>query len=804
MIKNYIKVAFRSLLKNKGFSFINIFGLAIGITCSLLIFLFVQNELSYDKFHHQPENVYRVVKDFINDDGSRIPDATTPAALAPAMQREIPEVASITRMRPNWGRTYLVKYKDKKITEEKIIGVDSSFFDVFSFPFIKGDPKTVFKDVNSIALTETTAKKYFGKEAPIGKTINVDAFGDMLVTGIIKDPPANAHFHFDLLVSFRKQPGIITLDNNWQGYNDYTYVRTKPGTNAEGFVKKIQTLYNKSVEKKISEFYVQPLTEIHLTSNLKWELEPNGNKQYVSIFTLIGIFIIIIAAINYINLATAKASARAKEIGVRKVIGALRQSLISQFLIESMITCVVASVIAIGLAWLLLPAVNKLTNTTLSFTLNPLLLLYVILATLILGFIAGIFPALYLSSFKPIAVLKGFKLNESAALNLRKALVVVQFSISIVLIIGALVISQQMNHLMNAKLGFEKEQIVTIGNAGSLKKADRVAFRNEVGRIPGVSKVSSSNGMLPHQFNTSMVSVKGSSTEQQLNFIFVGYDFLDVMDIKLKEGRGFSTNFLADSLNNGTPNGPLEQTIGSVILNETAIKELGIPSPALGKQILWGTDKDTSYYLKVVGVTKDFHFTTLRNPIKPFAFMVSPQANGTTIVKLSGKNIQNTISQIEKKWKQFSAERQMEYAFLDDTFSKLYQSETRFQKVFVSLVILGIIIACLGLLGLATFAAQERVKEIGIRKVLGASVSGIVALLSRDFLKLVLIAFVIAFPVGWYAVTEWLQDFAYRVDVKWWVFFVAAIIAVLIAFLTISFQTIKAALSNPVKNLRSE
>src|SRR5215210_534986 len=362
MLRNYFKTAFRNLWKNRGFSFINIFGLATGIACSLLIFLFVKDELSYDRFHKDADNVFRIVKDFVNDDGSKIPDATTPAALAPAMQKEIPEVVSITRVRPNWGRSYLIKYKDKKITDEKLYGVDSSFFDVFTFPFVKGDAKNAFREVNSIVLTESAAKKYFINEDPIGKTINVDAYGDMMVSGVIKDVPDNAHFHFDYLVSFRKQPGNSGIDNNWQGYNDYTYVKTLPGTNTTSFVQKIQDVYNRNAEEEISIFYVQPLKDIHLTSNLKWELEPNGDKQYVYIFTIIGIFIILIAAINYINLATAKASVRAKEIGVRKVIGALRKSLVNQFLLESAITCFIATIVAIILAQLLLPVVNQLTG----------------------------------------------------------------------------------------------------------------------------------------------------------------------------------------------------------------------------------------------------------------------------------------------------------------------------------------------------------------------------------------------------------------------------------------------------------
>lgn len=682
--------------------------------------------------------------------------------------------------------------------------MDSSFFDVFTFPFLLGDAKNAFKEVNSIVLTESAAKKFFTNENPIGKTLNVDAHGDLMVSGVIKDVPANSHFHFDYLVSFRKQPGQSNIDNNWQGYNDYTYVKTRPGTNTAGFVKKIQDLFNRNVEKKISVFYVQPIKDIHLTSHLKWELEPNGDKQYVYIFTIIGIFIILIAAINYINLATAKASVRAKEIGVRKVIGALRNSLINQFLIESVITCFIATIVAIVIAILLLPVVNLLTSKQLSLIGDPMLLLVVVAGTLVLGVIAGFFPALYLSSFKPIAVLKGFKLNEAGALNLRKGLVVVQFTISIVLIIGALVISQQMNYIRSAKLGMDTDKVLTISNAGFLPASDRNAFKNELAQIPGIKKIATSNGMPVGAFSTTRINAKGSTNQQQVNFISVGYNFLDVMGIEMKEGRGFSADFQGDTLNNGIPGGPLDQTIGSVVLNETAIKDLGIAAPAIGKQILWGIDKDTSYYLNIVGVTKDFHFSSLRNQIKPFAFLVSPRTTRNVVLKLSGQNIPGTLAQIEDKWKMFSADRSFEYSFLDETFAKLYQSETRFQRVFVSLVVLGTLIACLGLLALATFAAEQRVKEIGIRKVLGASVASVVALLSKDFLKLVLISFVFALPIGWYAMNKWLQDFAYRIDIKWWVFVIAAIIAVVIAFVTISFQTIKAALSNPVKNLRTE
>ncbi|MBD0332454.1 MAG: ABC transporter permease [Chitinophagaceae bacterium] len=802
MLANYFKISLRNLWKNKGFSFINIFGLATGIACSLLIFLFVKDEKSYDRFHKDAENIYRVVKDFVNDDGTRLPDATTPPALAPAMQKEFPEVEHITRVFPNWGGNFLVKYGDKKITEEKIYRVDSSFFNVFTFPFAQGNAKDAFKEINSIVVTESAAKRYFGNGNPIGKTLQIDNLGDLMVTGVLKDVPPNSHFHFDFLVPVRKFGNGI--DTDWGFYNFYTYVKLKSNANIAGFTRKIQDLYKRNNDEGTNVFYVQPITDIHLTSNLKWELEPNSDKLYVYVFTIIAIFILLIAGINYVNLATAKASVRAKEIGVRKVAGAFKSSLIEQFLVESIITCLLAAILAVVIAQLLLPVVNSLTLKQLSIIGNPSVLGYVAVATVFLGIIAGFFPAIYLSSFKPIVVLKGLAMSEKGTLSLRKALVVVQFTISSVLIIGALIISQQIGFIQSAKLGLNKDQVVIVKNAGTLSRSDRNAFQKEILQIPGVKKAATADGVVGGQNWTNSMNLKGSQNSQLVNFLSVGPDYLDALGIEIKEGRAFSAKFPADTMNNGIPGGPLEQNIGSAVLNETAVKDLGIPEPAVGKQILWGSDGDTSYYLTIVGVSKDFHFTSLRNQIKPFAFINNPRRAGNFTIKLSTKNIKSTLAQLENTWKNFSSERPFEYSFLDETYSKLYESESRFQRVFISLVVLGIIIACLGLLGLSTFAAQRRVKEIGIRKVLGASVANVVALLSKDFLKLVIISLIIAVPIAWYAMNEWLQDFAYRITVEWWVFVLAGVIALLIAFFTISFQAIKAAIANPINSLRTE
>jgi putative ABC transport system permease protein len=800
MIKNYLKVALRNLMKNRIFSFINIFGLATGMACSLLIFLFIRDELSYDRFHKDSDDIYRVVQDHVNEDGTQIPDAKTAPALATAIQREIPEASDVTRAfaNPDWGANFLIKYRDKKFNEGKIFWVDSTFFDVFTFPFVKGNAKSALNQINSIVITESTAKKYFGSENPMGKTLQVDQFlGALIVTGVLKDLPSNSHFHFDFAVSIKKLGGEDP-NNDW-GWDDfYTYAKLKPYTKIVNFIKKIQDIYKQSNPAGKNIFYTQPLTGIHLTSNLKSELEPNSDKLYIYVFTIIGIFIILIAGINYVNLATAKASIRAKEVGIRKVAGASRKSLINQFLLESVITCLIASVLAVVSAQLLLPVVNTITQKQLTVIGNPAVFGYIIMAALFLGIVAGLFPAIYLSSFKLVTVLKGMWVSDKGTLSLRKAMVVIQFTISITLIIGALVIAEQMHFIQSSKLGLNKDQVVIVKNAWSLSDAEKDAFQNSVLQIPGVKKIAMSDGVIGGQNWTREMHLEGSHNSQPVNFLSVGNDFLDVLGMELKEGRSFSAKFPSDAMKN-VPNDHLKEIIGSVVLNETSVKYLGVPEPAVGKNIFWGGN-----YLKVIGVVKDFHFTSFRTQIKPFAFVNIPSRMGNFTIKLSTDNIKGALAQLENTWKKFSPQRPFEYIFLDETYAKLYQSETRFQKVFISLVILGIIISCLGLLGLTIFAAQQRIKEIGIRKVLGASVSEIVRLLSKDFLKLVLISLLLSIPIAWFFMNKWLQDFAYRINIQWWIFLVAGMIALFIAFATICSQAIKAAMANPIKNLRTE
>jgi putative ABC transport system permease protein len=791
MIKNYLKVAFRNMWRFKFFSFINTFGLAVGIACCTVIVLFVQDEWSYDRQHPDADRIYRVVKDFVNDDGSKVPDATTPPAIAMAIQKEIPEVEKVVRLFPGWGRKYYVRYGENKFLEENVYRADSSIFDVFAFPFVKGTAATAFSQLKAVVITESTAKKYFGTENPMGKMLEMDEMGPHLVTGVIKDIPRTTHFNFDFLISTRTIGGNI--DANWGFYNFYTYIRIKPHTAIATVEAKIKAVFKKNQPENKNIFYTQALTAIHLHSNLKWELQSNGDAGYIYIIITIGLFIIIIACINYINLSTARSSLRAKEIGVRKVAGAAKSALIRQFIIESVLITLLAAVIALIIAQLVLPAINTITHKDLFlFHGNTHLLISLLGAVILIGALAGLYPAFYLSSFDPARVLKGDRIVNKT-LSLRKILVVVQFVISIVLITGALVINKQVKYIQSAKLGFDKEQVVMINDAGSLSRSTRRSLKNEFTRIPGVGEVGFSDGIVGGQNWTNNIRLKGSDNGALVNFLNVDGDFIKALNLSILAGRSFSPEFPAD-------------TADGIILNETAVKQLGIPEPAVGKQIVWSEDRerDTVYYATVVGVVKDFHFTSLRNEIKPFAFVTDNNRQVYFAAKIDGKDVHKTMSLLQAVWDKNVSSRPFQYFFLDETYSKLYESERNFRAVFLYITGLVIIIACLGLLGLASFTTEQRTKEIGIRKVLGSSISGIVGLLSKDFVKLIVIAAMIAFPIAWLAMRVWLQDFAYRIAIGWWVFLAAGMAAILIALLTVSFQAIKAAAANPVKSLRAE
>ncbi|MGH7495373.1 MAG: ABC transporter permease [bacterium] len=799
MFKNYLLIALRTISKHKVYSATNLFGLAVGIACFAVIMLYIQDELAYDNFHAGSDRIYRVVKDFVNDDGSRTPDATTPPALVPALQREIPEIEQAVRIFPPWGYKPLLTYGEKTFYEENFLRVDSTFFEVFSFPFVRGEAKSAFAQPLSIVVTESMAKKYFGDEDPMGKSLIFEQQYHLQVSGVVQDVPRRSHFKFDFLIPIRSLSRSFQdnfdMDGDWGWYNFYTYIKIRPNAAIAAVEPKIQKLFEAHQPENDNIFYTQPLSGlngIHLTSHLKWELEPNSDRMYIYVFLTIALFIICIAGINYVNLTTAKSSLRAKEVGLRKVVGAFRGSLVWQFLSESVVMAIFAAVIAVGLSELGLPFFNTITQKNLSLFSaegRPIWALLAI-ATLTLGLAAGLYPALYLSAFKPVSVLKKLRAGGKTWLDLRKALVVFQFGLSVILIAGVLVIQRQMDFIQSAKLGFDKDQVIVIRNAGALPNRGAAAHA-ALAQIPGVKHVAECDGMLGGQNWTNSLRVKGSDNSQLVNFLSVGYDFLEALSLELKEGRDFSPEFPAD-------------TLDAIILNETAVKQLGVPDPVLGQQIVWSEQEDTTYYAKVIGVVKDFHYAALREEIKPFAFVITPSRTWLFALKMSGQNLRQTLAQVESTWASLVPGRPFDFYFLDESIDKLYRSEQNFRAIFSAMTLLSLIIACLGLFGLAAFTAEQRTKEIGIRKALGASVSGLVGLLSQDFVKLVLLASLIACPLAWYAMKQWLQSFAYRVDMGWWIFALASVIALLIALLTVSTQAIRAALANPVEALRYE
>ncbi len=790
MLRNYVNVALRNLLRNKSASLIKIISLSIGMICFAVILLFIVHELSYDRFHENPEQVFRVVKDFVNDDGSRIPDATTPPAFGPAIQKDLPEVAYTTRLFPNWGRKYLIQYGDNRSYEEGVVRIDSSFFDVFSFPFVKGEKKTATANPNFIILTESTAKRIFGNEDPIGKALKMDIVqvsSDFLVTGVVKDVPENSHFTFDFLISMRTfddPSDDVPLNTNWGFYNFYTYVRLNPESDPQDFQSKLQGVFKKYNPDNKTECYAQPLTDIHLKSNLKWELSANGDYSYIRILALIALFTIILAVINYINLVTAQSARRAKEVGIRKASGAVRSSLVKQFLFESLIMAIIATTVSIAAVESILPQLKNLLNSTLSFfdagSINVLWML--IGVGLVTGLLSGLYPAFYLSSFEPIKVLRGAVTGVGGDTFLRKGLVTFQFIISTVLIIGTLVISNQINFVRNKKLGFSKENILIINNAGNLKNWQ--SLLSEIKKSSGVKNVGAANGVLGGLNWTTGAQAKGQEKSLLLNLLSADYDFLDVMGVNFNEGRNFSRDTKADS--------------SAIILNETAVKQMGIKD-VIGSQVTAGGDPYT-----VVGVIDDFHFSSFHEPIKPFGFFLIETSVNRLFVKIQGDQMVESIAEIQKIWKTLVPDRPFDFTFQDEQVSKLYASEVKFQKLFSNFTFVAIIIASLGLFGLSAYTAQQRTKEIGIRKILGASVLGVTQLLSKEFLKPVLLAIAVSVPIAWYAMSEWLQNFAYHVELDAWTFVLSGLIAVLIALFTVSFQSIKAALTNPVNSLRNE
>lgn len=807
MIYNYLKIAIRNLLKYKFISFINLFGLTAGIACCLLILTYIINELSYDKYHPDADRTYRVTRSFRNAQTGIVSLnlGTVAPPFAPLLVNDFKEIEKITQLLPN-GRTP-VRYGEKMFNEENVYWGDEHFFDFFKVKVVKGNPAKALNDPYGIMLTEETAKKYFGNEEPLDKMIRLDNQLNFKVTGVYKAFPANSHVHPNILISFNtlKDTAVYGEENlrtNFGNNSFLTYIKLPKDYDIGKMEKQFPAFLNRHMPQggkfKPSEgtaLALQKLTDIHLHSQLDYEAEENGDIKRVYIFSAIALFILLIAGINYMNLSTARSALRAREIGVRKVVGAQRKEIIAQFLSESVLVSWLAMILALLLTWLTLPWLNKLSGQQLSIhiLLRWDVIVPMALVPFVVGILSGIYPALFMSSFRPVQVLKGLFKVGGSTISFRRILVTTQFAISIVLIISTITVFRQMHYMQQKELGFDKTHIVTLPYSAGLNDGFD-AFRTELLSNTYIKNAGRSSRIPTGRLLDAMgARIKRSDTLEPANadikFVSADQDFISTYGIKVVSGRGFSKDFSTDT--------------GAFVINEAAVQALGLNSgeDAIGKDFGYGNRTG-----KLIGVFNDFHFESMHQKIVPLVLLIPTSANayGNISIKIAGANIPAALSHIEKTWRKYLPETPYQYNFLDENFERLYQSEERQKSIFTVFAFIAIFIACLGLFGLSAFAISQRIKEIGIRKVLGASVNTIVALLSKDFLKLILIAAVIAFPIAWFAMDTWLQDFAYRINIPWWIFVVAGVIAGIIAFVTISFQAIRAAIANPVKSLRSE
>ena len=806
MLRNYFLMGFRKLMRNKTFSFINIAGLAIGIATCLIIMLFVYHELSYDRYNEKSDRIVRVAfKGSFNN--TIINEANVMPPVAMAIKNDFPEVEQATRIN-DYGKPAM-SIGEKTFRDEPFAFVDSNFFSVFTVPLLKGDAHTALLQPNTIVISAAAAKKYFGTEDPIGKSIYwKDQKTSFTVTGLFDKIPDNSHFHFDLLASMSGFPNA--RENSWMqsGYN--TYLVLTSGYNYKKLEEKLTPFMEKHMGAEFVQafgmdfkafrqkgndlgFYLQPLTSIHLHSECTNEMEAGGNIQYVYIFGAIAIFMLIIACINFMNLSTAGASKRAREVGIRKVMGSAKSSLVSQFLVESTMITFISLLLALVLVGFMLPFFNQLSGKSLEFSLfaNSWLIPSLIILGLFVGVVAGSYPAFYLSAFNPVSVLKGkFKAGKTG-INFRSGLVVFQFCISIFLIVGTAVVYKQLNYIQEKELGYDKDQVMIISDTWMLGSKES-SFQQQLLSDPRI-KNSSISGYVPAgptYNNNFFVEPEGHSGHQTRTLRYdVDPGYIPTLGIKMAEGRNFSTSFGTDS--------------SGIILNESAARQFGWEKNPLGRTLVNSDNKGVKTTYHVIGVVKDFHFKSLHETISPLVMVLSKNSS-TIILKLNTKDIAGVLSTVKSKWASFTTEAPLNYSFLDERYEQTYVAEKKTGTILTVFAALTIFIACLGLFGLTIFTAEQRTREIGIRKVLGASVSGIVQLLSKEFVTLVAIAFVLAAPLGWWAMNKWLEGFAYRIDINWTIFAKAAGIALLITIVTMSFQSIKAALSNPVDSLRSE
>ncbi len=810
MLSNYFKIAWRNLIKNKAFTAINISGLAIGIATCLTIMLFVQNELSFDRFNEKASQIVRVVfRGTMN--GENMKESSVMAPVASSFRNDYPEVTDATRLL-QYGSPKIV-VENKTFKDASFAYVDSNFFQVFTLPLIKGDAKTVLIEPNTVVITESLSQKYFGNADPIGKILNLKDDNQLYkITGVMRDIPVNSHFHFDIFGSMATVPDA--RNTSWMSGSYFTYLVLPKHYD----YKKLEAKLPGSVEKymgpqllkdlgvSLTEFrkkgndiglYLQPLTDIHLKSDFSNSLEPGGDIRYVYIFSAIALFMLLIACINFMNLSTAGASKRAKEVGIRKVLGSVKYELIGQFLIESALLVLFSLMIALFLVKISLPLFNELSGKQLklNFFQNPFMILGLLLFWFLVSILAGSYPAFYLSSFKPISVLKSKFIGKVKSISFRSGLVVFQFIISVGLIVGTTVVYQQLSYIQHIKLGYDREQLLVLRNSYLLGDQED-AFKEQIIRDPRVANVTTS-GFLPAGPTNDDLASSFPDDNRNLNsrvrIYKIDDHYIPTMGMKIVAGRNFSKEFPSDSSKNAP----------TVIVNETLASAFGWGKNAVGHTVNLSTDnvggkKD----LKVIGVVQDFHFRSLHEPINPL-LMVLQKSSGL-IIKVKPKYVAGLLATLKTQWDAYKTEEPFTYAFVNELYNQTYIAEQKTGSILNIFAGLTIFIACLGLFGLATFTAEQRNKEIGIRKVLGASVPDLIALISKEFIVLVSIAIVIATPIAWWAMNAWLNDFAYRIHISGWVFVIAGVAAIIIALITVSFQAIKAAVANPITSLRSE
>ncbi len=802
MLKHFFKIAYRNLLRRKAYSIINITGLSVGIACCLLITYYVQHELSYDKYHAKGERTYRVLQTFrTHQEGEKLPPPLPEdyqvwgcAPVGPALKQTFPAIDQVVQFTSPWD--ILIESGETRIQQGNILFMDSTAFDVFSWKMLSGNPRTALLAPNSIVLTKSVSEKFFGKADPVGKSLKLNNGELFQVTGLMEDVPSNSHFTFSALIPmtmFRKMREEIF---NWWGYVDfYTYFTLKENASIASIQAGVPAFLKSNNADPGYQVAFEKLYDAYLYSKASRQPGPTGSPTNIYIFAVIAVFILIIACINFMNLSTARSMERAKEVGVRKVLGAVKGGLVRQFLSESVMLSLVAAIIAVLLAHFALPVVGELSGK--DFTQGSLfswqMLFWIALFTIITGLVAGLYPAWFLSRFKTMLVLKGVFQSSGKGIALRKVLVVFQFTISMALIAGTGIIFSQLKHLRTHELGFKRDQMVTLDFGGDW------AIRNKIEVVkkalldhPAVTSVAASRAVpgefLPNAY-TEMQSPEGQMKNNSPLLYEIDFDFISHFQIPVIAGRGYSREFPADSSR-------------SLVINEAAARQFGYtkPADAVGKKFSqWGREGT------VIGVLKDFNFRSLHMPVEPLALRYGyPNDLNRISLLVKSENLATTLRELKMIWDKVAPSRPFLYTFLDESFNKQYEADAHFGRVFSLFSGLAILIACLGLFGLATFTAEQRTKEIGIRKVLGSSVSGIVALISKDFLKLVVIAIVVAVPITWWSMNKWLDDFAYRVQIGPGIFFLSAFVAILVAVVTISWQSIRAALANPVQSLRNQ